>query len=346
MTMTDYPSRNDVNHVEPIDLSHIKGQPQVTDALQVYLRAYFNVRSVTGNATQPFGPVLLTGPSGTGKTLVAKAIHCDLGNLRLIHTNGEALNERGSLFGTLITADEHTTVLIDEAQGMNARTQRILLTAISERCLPTSLGPSRVPYTISLDSFTLVLATTDEYLLQDALRNRMRVYCQFNYYSVDDLADIIRQRAAALHWPYDSPDIPYQVAQRAKGTARVALNRILQTAWQVAQSHDHDAIIPTDLEEAFHHLRLDDCGLDDTDRRYLSILAQDGHAPLNVLSARLGLPSLTIRNVVEPYLLRKGLVTKDRSAMRVLTERGRSQFETAVSPLEQRRTTNGNTERL
>ncbi|HSV98973.1 MAG TPA: AAA family ATPase [Sedimentisphaerales bacterium] len=282
MTTTDYLSRTDVNQVEPLNLSHIKGQPQVTNALQVYLRAYFNVRSVTGNAALPFGPVLLTGPSGTGKTLVAKAIHCDLGNLRLIHTNGEAINERGALFATLIKADEYTTVLIDEAQGMNARTQRILLTAVSERFLSTSLGSSQAPYTISLDSFTLILATTDEYLLQDALRNRMRVCCQFNYYSVDDLADILRQRAAALRWLYDSPDIPVKVAQRAKGTARIALNRILQTAWQVAKSHDHDSITSTDLEEAFHHLRIDECGLDDTDRRYLGVLAQNGYAPLNI----------------------------------------------------------------
>ena len=190
---------SDVNQVEPSSLSHIIGQKQVIDLLRIQLRAYFNVRSATGNGDQSFGPVALAGPSGTGKTLIAKAIHAELGNLRLYHTNGEATNTQCELYAILLRADEHTTVFIDEAHGMNSKAQQILLTALSERKL---FVPSRTSSdhscTIPLDSFTMIFATTDEHMLQDPLLNRMRICCRLQYYSVQDLVEIVRQRADAL----------------------------------------------------------------------------------------------------------------------------------------------------
>jgi Holliday junction DNA helicase RuvB len=324
--MREHSSGSDVSQIEPVSLTHIKGQRPVISALQIYLRAYFNVRLATANAMHSFGPVILTGPSGTGKTMVAKALHAELGNLRLAQTNGETLNKRAELFATLLNADQHTTIFIDEAQGMNRNTQHILLTAISERQLPLSTDSPR--HGVSLDPFSLILATTHEYLLQEALRNRMRVYCRFEYYSVDDLVEIVRQRVQALRWECESPEILRTIAQRAKGTARQALNRNLQMCWQVAKSHDRDLITSADLDEAFHHLQIDEFGLEDIDRRYLRALAESGHASLNVLSAKLGLPSRTIQDVVEPYLIRASFVTKERSSVRVLSEQGRNHLRT------------------
>lgn len=326
--------RTDVSHVEPLCLSHIKGQPQVTEILQVHLRAHFRIRHITGKGDLPIGPVIFAGPSGTGKTLVAKALHAELGNLRLAQTNGEMLNNTVELFAILLNADEYTTVFIDEAQGMNARTQRILLTAISERYLPLASGSCRHQYSIPLKPFTLILATTHEYLLQDALRNRMRVYCRFDYYSVPDLTEIVRQRAHALRWPYESPEILHRTAKRAKGIARNALERNLHTCRHVALSHDRDVITANDLEEAFRHLQVDELGLDDLDRRYLRALLRHRQAPLNVLTAILGLPSQTVQYVVEPYLIRQGFISKDRSSIRVLGERGRNHLQTTAWQLQ------------
>ena len=295
---------SDVNQVEPISLSHITGQKKVIEALQVQIRAYFNIRSTTGNANQSFGPVALVGPSGTGKTLVAKAIHAELGNLRLYQTNGETINARRELFSILLDADEHTTIFIDEAQGMNSKTQHILLTAISEQFLPIKVGSARHTRGIQLKSFTLILATTHEYLLQEALRNRMRIYCRLHCYSVSDLVEIVDQRAKTLGWSYESREILWKIAERAKGTARQALNRNLQMCWQVAQNHDHDSITIADVDEAFFHMQIDELGLEEIDRQYLRILAEDGHVALNVISSKLGLPSKTIQDVIEPYLIR------------------------------------------
>ena len=148
----------------------------------------------------------------------------ELGNLRLILTNGEALNRRSDLYAIVIGADEHTTIFIDEAQGLNGKTQNLLLTAISERILPVSGGSAARGYAVPLKNFALVLATTHEYLLQDALRDRMRIYCRFNYYAVEDLVEIVRQRAEALNWPYESDEVLRTIAQRSKGTPRQALN--------------------------------------------------------------------------------------------------------------------------
>lgn len=318
---------SDVNRIQPTSLAHIEGQEQLTESLNVNLKAFFNVRSVKGNECQAFGPVMLTGPSGTGKTMVARAIHTELGNLRLYHTNGEAVNSKRELFMLLMSADEHTTVFIDEAQGMNAKAQHYLLTAISEGFLPISSGLFRYQPGIMLDRFTLILATTHEYLLQDALRNRMRIYCRFQRYSIEAIVGILRQRAKALGWQYESDQVLLDVASRSKGVPRIALNKNLQMCWQVAQSHNRDLIMLSDVNEAFSYLQIDELGLEDIDRQYLQVLYEDGHVALNVISSKLGLPPKTVQSIVETYLIRENLITKDRQSMRVLTSRGKKHLE-------------------
>ncbi|RKY10513.1 MAG: hypothetical protein DRP56_00790 [Planctomycetota bacterium] len=313
----------DINQIKITSLSHIKGQSQVVDTLKLHLRAHFNIRSDSGSLDLSFGPVILTGPSGTGKTMVAKAIHAELGNLELIETNGVTVNNKSELFSILINADANTTIFIDEAQGMNSKAQHILLTAISEKNLPVpASASSQHCHTIPLADFTIIMATTHEYLLQDALRNRMRIYCRFNYYSADDLTEIVRQRADALKWEYESDQVLQIIAQRAKGTPRLALNTNLQTCWYVAKSHDRDVITLSDMHEAFGYLQIDGASLDKLDRSYLSVLAEYECLPLGVLSSKLSLPSLTLTRVVEPYLLREGFVVKDKTSARAITQKG------------------------
>jgi Holliday junction resolvasome RuvABC ATP-dependent DNA helicase subunit len=328
----------DVNQVQIDSLAHIKGQPRVVDNLEVHLRAYFNIKSVSGNSGVSFGPVFLCGPSGTGKTLVAKAIHAELGNLRLIDTNGVTASSKRELCSILINADENTTVFLDEAQGMNAKAQHILLTALSERKLYVPAGTtSMCSCTLQLANFTTILATTHEYLLKSALRNRMRIYCRFDYYSVEDLVEIVRQRANALNWQYESDQALQIIARRAKKTPRLALHRNLQTCWNVTRSHNRSVITVEDVLEAFYHLQIDESGLDQLDRSYLEILLQCGETPLGVLSSKLSLPTLTIQRIVEPYLLKEGYVTKDRHSLRVITEKGREHIESSALPSKHRK---------
>ena len=123
----------DVNQFEINSLSKIRGQKKVTDLLKVNLDAYFQSRA-TGNSST-CGPILLCGPSGTGKSLVAKALHAELANLNLVETNGEMLSDSSELISILLSSTSDTTIFIDECQGMNSRSQHILLTALSEKVL-------------------------------------------------------------------------------------------------------------------------------------------------------------------------------------------------------------------
>ena len=304
-------------------MSHIKGQEAVIDHLQVLVRAYFNSRS-PGVAPPVFGPVVFCGPSGTGKTLVAQALHAELGNHTLVDINGDAINQKAKLYNTLINVDENTTVFIDKAQGMKTATQHVLLSALSERKVHVSSSPAATgSHTLPLANSVMILATTHEYRLQEALRNRMRGRCRFDYYQLDDLIDIIRQRAQILKWLYESDEVLCIVALRAKKTPRQALHVNLQMCWNVAKSYDRDIILLGDVHEAFHHLQIDELGLHQLDRSYLSILAKNGALPLNLASSLLAEPARTLQTVVEPYLLKEGFIFKHRSSLRLLTDKGR-----------------------
>ena len=308
----------DVNQFEITSLSKIRGQTKVINLLSLNLNAYFQSRSTDNAGT--FGPVLLCGYSGTGKTLVAKALHAELANLELIETNGEMLSNSSELVSILLSATADTTIFIDECQGMNNRSQHILLTALSEKVLYVpQKGNSKSKRSIPLENFTLLMATTHEYFLQDALRNRMRIYCRFEHYGIEDLVEIIRQRALALKWDIESEQVLFEIAKRSKKTPRIALNRNLQQCWNVCTSQGRNVITMDDICLAFELLQIDALGLDELERRYLRILQQNGATPLNVISSKLALPSQTIKSVLEPYLLQENLILKNKSSHREIT---------------------------
>ncbi len=315
----------DVNQVHITSLSHIKGQPQVQELLRVNIDAYFQNRA--NNEKSTCGPILLLGPSGVGKTLTAKAIHAELANLTLIESNGEMLNNTVELMSALLSADDNTTIFIDECQALSTRSQHILLTAISEKKLYVPRGISRKSKReIPLANFVLILASTHEFQLQDALRNRARVYCRFDYYSVDDLTGIVKQRADALNWQYESIDVLKEIARRAKQVPRLALNRNLQMAWNVCSSNDRNIITMDDVFEAFRLLNICSLGLDSIERNYLKELSKNKRMKLNVMSSKLGLPTRTIASVIEPYLIRTELIEKVGSD-RAITDKGKEHIE-------------------
>lgn len=314
---------NDVNQVKINSLSKIHGQPDVANLLKISLESYYNSRATAKPENMPsFGPVLLVGPSGTGKSLVAQALHSELANLNLIESNGESVNSVSEITSILLSVTNDTTVFLDEAQSINNKVQHILLTAISERKLYVPRGNSKKSsYTIPLANFVLVLASTHEYQLQAALRNRIRIYCRFNYYNIEDLTLIVKQRADSLGWKYENEEVLRTIAVRAKQTPRLALNRNLQMAYNVSTSHNHEMITMADVEEAFKLLKIDELGLDTLERQYLKALL-NGSNKLNVLSSKTGLPAATISNVIESFLLREGLIDKN-GCNRMITEKGK-----------------------
>ncbi len=322
----------DVNQVRLTSLSHVRGQPEVINKLKVHLYAYFNMRSTRESFNSPFGPILLSGPVGSGKTTVAKVVHAELGNLNLIETNGVTMNNKLECYSVLLDADESTTILVDESQALNAgKTQQILLTVLADRTLRVPAGTSRY-HTIPLANFTMILATTHEYMLLPALVERMRIHCRFKDYSVQDIVEIVRQRVQCLNWRCESDEVLQIIAKRAKRNPRQALHRNLQMCWHVTKSHNRDVITVEDVHEAFYHLQIDELGLGPLDRSYLTILHEYGHSTLGVLSAKLSLPPLTMQKVVEPYLLKENFINKDKSSTRIITQKGREHIESTSFP--------------
>jgi Holliday junction DNA helicase RuvB len=328
----------DIGRADPQKLSQIRGQPQVTELLEMHLQGHLAMRPLCGDSAPAFGPTMLTGPPGCGKTLVARGINTEMGNDNLIETNGETLNCKQELYRTLIDADSKTTIFIDEAHVLDRTAQHILLTVLSEGILRI---PSRVysvgSHPVRLAKFTMILATTHEHLLHGALRNRMRICCRFDYYKVDDLVEIVRQRADALRWRYESDAVLQAIAQRAKRTPRLALQRNLYACWHVAVGRGSQMITPGDTERAFRCLQIDELGLEQNDRAYLELLLKHGPTPVGVLASRMMQPSLTVQRVIEPYLLKEELITKDKSSRRAIAERGKRHMEdNSLSPSERR----------
>jgi len=319
---------SDVNQIRNIKLSDIIGQPQVISLLELNLQAFRSIRQNSPTKPPQFGPVLFSGPSGTGKTMTAKATHNAIGNTKFIAVNGVTLSKKAEFFSTMINADDETTVFIDEAQAIDKKTQQLLLTAISERKLYVPAGDfSDERYTMSLANFALFLATTDEYCLIGPLRNRMRFNCRFDYYQNKDLIEIVRRRADALQWRYESEEVLEMLAGRAKATPRLALEGNLHHSWSQAVRNQRYTITVQDVHEAFIILQIDEEGLDQDDRSYLDILYHYGPSPLNLISSRLSKPESTVSRVLEPYLIRNDFVIKDKHSLRIITSKGKTHLE-------------------
>jgi len=319
---------SDISQIRNVTLSDIIGQPQVISVLELNLQAFHSIRENSPTKPPQFGPVLFSGPSGTGKTMTAKATHNAIGNSKFIAVNGVTLSKKAEFFSAMMNADDDASVFIDEAQAIDKKTQQLLLTAISERKLYVPAGDfSAERYTISLANFALFLATTDEYCLIGALRNRMRFHCRFDYYQIPDLIEIVRKRSDALKWRYESEEVLEMIAKRAKGTPRLALESNLHHSWSQAVRNQRDVITVQDVHDAFRILQIDEEGLDQADRAYLEVLYHYGPSPLNLISSRLSKPESTVSRVLEPYLIRNDFVIKDKHSLRIITSKGKAHLE-------------------
>src|SRR5262245_48746229 len=310
--MTDQPGQ-EINEIQPSSLSHVVGQRGVVEQVRVALEASFADH-------RKFDHSLLVGSPGLGKSQLARVIAAEMAT-DLHEVLGQSIQSNGDLNALLLGAGPKTVCHIDEAHELEKPFQTALYLALDKKQVFLQGGRSRRgPQSIPIADFTLLLSTTDEFCLLQPLRDRMKLLLRFDFYSVEDLTTLLRQRSKAVAWRVEEAVFPL-IAQRSRGTPRLAL-RLLSSCRRVCRSEGRSTVIMADLERACSLEGIDRMGLGPVEQNYLAILAE-GSTRLNVIASRLGLPARTVSQVTEPFLIRAGLVVKDDGSRRELTALGR-----------------------
>lgn len=300
---------HEVNDIKPTSLNHIIGQRSVVDQVRVALDASFQDGRRLDHA-------LMVGPPGLGKSVLANIISHEMAT-DFHEVLGQSIANSADLNALLLAATDKSIIHIDEAHELKKEYQTTLYLALDQRKLCLSGGKSI--QSLPLHDFTLLLSTTDEYCLLQPLRDRMRLVLRFEFYSVEELTTVLVHRVRALNWDVEETVFP-SIANKARGTPRLAL-RLLQACYRVCRSLGEDTITTDHLRRACDLESVDELGLGPTEQKYIAALS-DGPMRLNVISSLLGLPSRTISQVTEPFLIRIGLVIKDDQGRRQLTTAG------------------------
>jgi Holliday junction DNA helicase RuvB len=219
----------------------------------------------------------------------------------------------GDLAALLTNLEDGDVLFIDEIHRLNPAVEEVLYPAMEDRALDLMIGegPSARSVRIELPRFTLIGATTRQGLLTTPLRDRFGIPVRLNFYTVEELEQVVR-RAARLLGADLTDDGAREIARRSRGTPRIS-GRLLRRVRDFAHASGNDTITAEAADKALSRLEIDALGLDAMDRRYLTMIADlYGGGPVGVetLAAGLSEPRDTIEDVIEPYLIQLGLIAR------------------------------------
>ena len=301
----------DILSLRPERLNEYVGQAEVVETLKIAIEAA-RLRA------EPLEHVLFHGPPGLGKTTLAHIIANEMDSTLTV-TSGPALEKGGDLIGILTHLGEGDVLFIDEIHRTPKTVEEFLYPAMEDFAVDFVFdkGIHARSHRYRLKRFTLVGATTRVGLLSAPLRDRFGIFRSLDFYGLDDLMHITTRSAALLDVAIDPPGAS-ELAKRSRGTPRI-VNRLLKRVRDYAQVRGDGAISRPTVEAALALEGVDECGLTRLDHRYLkTIIDYYGGGPVGIeaISATLQEETDTLVDVVEPYLLKIGMVIRTSSGRR------------------------------
>ncbi|MDH3728696.1 MAG: Holliday junction branch migration DNA helicase RuvB [Myxococcales bacterium] len=281
------------------------GQSKIKDNLRVFVEA-------ARRRGEPVDHTLFCGPPGLGKTTLALILASERG-VTLHSASGPAIEHKGQLAALLTKLEPCDVLFIDEIHRLNVTVEENLYTAVEDFRIDivNGDGPYAQTLQLPLQPFTLVGATTRTGLLTNPMRSRFGYVARLDYYPVDALRTIVERSARLLKLSVTA-EAAQELARRSRGTPRIA-NRLLRRARDFAEVLSDGTVDVKTAHEALSRLEVDEAGLDQMDRRYLTILIDHydgGPVGIETLAAALSEPRDTLEDVYEPYLLQKGLLAR------------------------------------
>lgn len=281
------------------------GQSKAKETLKVYIEA-------AKRRNDPLDHVLFYGPPGLGKTTLAGVIANEMGTHMKV-TSGPAIEKPGDMAAILNGLSDGDVLFVDEIHRLNRQVEEVLYPAMEDYCIDIMIGKGSTAKSIRLDlpKFTLVGATTRAGLLTAPLRDRFGVINRLEFYSVEELVQIILHSAKILQVEIE-PEGAKEMARRSRGTPRIA-NRVLKRVRDFAQVRFDGIITEEVANQALDLLDVDKLGLDRIDRSLLMTMIEKfggGPVGLDTLAAATGEDPGTIEDVNEPYLIKNGLINR------------------------------------
>jgi Holliday junction DNA helicase RuvB len=291
--------------LRPRWLREVIGQKAVVQRLGIVLNACKKLK-------EPLSHILFDGPPGLGKTTFATVLPNELGT-SIQMTSGPALSKPADMLPFLTNVEEGSILFIDEIHRMPRVVEEFIYPAMEDFRVDIVLGEGMNARTINLrlKPFILIGATTRSGMLSSPMRDRFKMHEHLEFYTVEELADIVRINARKLNTPL-ADDAALELARRSRGTPRVA-NARLWWSRHFATSEADGAITLEVARAALDMAEVDRDGLDKQDRRYLELLIgvhNGGPAGVESLAASMTLPVDTLSDEIEPYLLREQFIVR------------------------------------